>query len=343
MVVGAVLVHYRFWPGIARTLEALLGQTRPPEQLLMLDDRSADGSAEQLADAYPTVEVRVAPENRGCVRNFNAGMREMLDRGVDAILLLTHETELEPDALEQLVDRLEQAPATGAVGPLLGFLSRPDTVFSAGGMLLEGTWQNPHAGMYARVDDWRGATPRPVPWLDTACVLLRARALMDTGLLNERYHHYYDDVELGVRLNQAGWSVECVCGAVARQEPGGLSEYYRVRNRLGFIAATAPRRVLLRAAGCHLRQMLRDALIPGGRGDLALAQARALRDAVRGRWGPAPAEVAAPGRRDWATGGALDGPADPSWAPEPGRDAAFQPPAPPRAAPMAGATHAWTA
>src|SRR3954447_4041211 len=133
MVVGAVIVHYRFWPDIARTLDALLGQTRPPDHLLVIDDRSPDGSADALRRAYPGVEVQIAPENRGCVANFNAGLREMLSRDVDAVLLMTHETELEPDALEHLVGRLEAEPTLGAVGPLLGFLSRRQTVFSAGG------------------------------------------------------------------------------------------------------------------------------------------------------------------------------------------------------------------
>jgi N-acetylglucosaminyl-diphospho-decaprenol L-rhamnosyltransferase len=314
MVVGAVLVHFRFWPDVARTLDALLGQTRRPDDVLVIDDCSRDGSADAVARAYPDLEVRIAPVNRGCVANFNAGLEEMLARGVDAILLLTHETELEPDALERLTARLQDEPRVGAVGPLIGFLSAGDVVFSAGGMLIARTWQNPHAGMYEPLEDWRGRSPRRVPWLDTACVLLRAAALRDTGLLEERYFHYYDDVELGVKLNQAGWAVECCCDAVARQEPGTLSEYYRVRNRLGFLSATAPRRVLARAVTAHVRQIALDGRRSAHGRRLAIAQARALRDFLLGRWGPAPQRIAAAHRRDEATGGALHGPGEPSWA-----------------------------
>ena len=316
MEIGTVLVHFRFWPEVRQTLDALLGQTRPPDQVLVVDDRSDDGSAAALADAYPELEVIVAPVNRGCVANFNAGLEEMLRRGVDAVLLMTHETELEPDALERLVARLEERPEVGAVGPLIGFLSARDTVFSAGGMLISGSWQNPHAGMYEPIGRWRGRGPRRVPWLDTACVLARAAALGDTGLLEQRYFHYYDDVQLGVQLNQAGWAVECLCDAVARQEPGALSEYYRVRNRLGFLRETAPRRVWLRALATHLRQIGVDAASSGHGRRLAVAQARAIRDFARGSWGRAPARYPSTSRRDHATGGALHGPAERSWAPE---------------------------
>ncbi len=90
----------------------------------------------------------MAPHNRGAIANFNAGLREMRARGVDAVLLLTHETLLERDVLEHLVSRLEAEARGGAVAPLLGFLSRPGSVFSVGGELLPRTWQNPHTGMY---------------------------------------------------------------------------------------------------------------------------------------------------------------------------------------------------
>jgi N-acetylglucosaminyl-diphospho-decaprenol L-rhamnosyltransferase len=237
----------------------------------------------------------------------------MRRRGVEAVLLLTHETLLEPDVLEQLAGRLETEARLGAAAPLLGFLSRPDLVFSAGGELLARTWQNPHTGMYEPLEDWRRRATRRVPWVDGACVLVRTRALADTGLLPEHYFHYYDDVELGVRLNDAGWAVECVCPAVACQEPGLLAEYYRVRNRLGFLRATAPRRILARAVRTHLEQAVRDARRPEG-ATLAVAQLRAIRDFSWGRWGRAPAGYLAARRRDYATGGALHGPVVPSWS-----------------------------
>jgi GT2 family glycosyltransferase len=314
MRIGAVIVHYRFWPDIGVTLDALLGQTRPPDGVLVVDDCSADGSVEALRRARPELDLIVAPQNRGVIANFNAGAREMRSRGMDAILFLTHETLLEPDVLERLADRLQAEPRVGAVGPLLAFAGRPDTVFSAGGMLLRRTWQNPHAGMYDSVAAWRGQGVRRVPWLDGACQLVRSRALDEVGPLAERYVHYYDDVELGVKLNQAGWRVECLTDAVARQEPGPLSEYYRVRNRLGFLHATAPRRVLARALAAHLRQTAADVRQePDGRA-LAIAQVRALRDFALGRWGRAPKHYLEGRRRDYATGGALEGAVVPSWS-----------------------------
>jgi hypothetical protein len=304
MRVGAVLVHFRFWPDVGRTLDALLDQSRPPDDVLVVDDRSGDGSVARIRAAYPQLEVLEAPANRGVVANFQAGVDALLARGVDAVLTMTHEALLEPDALEVLVDRMEREPGLGEVGPLIAWLRRPDTVFSAGGALDAATWENPHHGMYEPLDAWRGRGPQRRPWLDGACALVRAQALREAGPLEDRYFHYYDDVHLGVRLNQLGWRVECHCDAVARQEPGALAEYYRVRNRLGFLRATAPRRVLSRALAAYARRLAADLRTDPA---LAVAVARGVRDFALGRWGRAPARYAEARREDEPSiGGAID-------------------------------------
>jgi hypothetical protein len=134
--------------------------------------------------------------------------------------MLTHETLLEPDTLETLVARMVAEPRLGAIGPLIGWLSRPEVVFSAGGALLSATWENPHNGMYEPLADWRGRGPLKRAWLDGACVLARAQALREAGPLELRYFHYYDDVHLGVRLNQlAGGSSATATRSLARS-PG---------------------------------------------------------------------------------------------------------------------------
>src|SRR3712207_3725172 len=156
--------------------------------------------------------------------------------------------------------------------------------------------------MYDPIERWRGTGPQRVPWLDTACALVRASAIRGVGLLEERYYHYYDDVQLGVQLNAAGWKVECVRDVVARQEPGLLAEYYRVRNCLGFLAATAPRRVLARRLAVYVRQLARDALGTPEDRALAVAALRGIRDFALGRWGKAPGAVTAARRHEEPTG-----------------------------------------
>ena len=53
MKVAAGVLHYRSWPGVRDTLDSLLAQTMDPDELVLIDHASSDGSAEKIREAYP--------------------------------------------------------------------------------------------------------------------------------------------------------------------------------------------------------------------------------------------------------------------------------------------------
>lgn len=278
MRIGAVVLHYRFWPEVRATLDALLSQTRPPDELIVVDNHSDDASADAIRNAYPAVSVVDAGRNGGYAAGMNVGIAQHLAGAAHAVLLLTHECRLAPDALRLLEARLVAAPEVAAVGPLLAFRSRPDTVFSAGGRVKRRNFNPVHVTEPPYIADWHGRGPLDAEWLDGACILIRADVLRTTGPLDERYFLCYEEAEYLMRIRARGLRVECVPAAVAWQEPGNLTPYLSVRNRLGFVARNAPKRFLV-------RELLRDiVLIAASRHRTDYA--RGLADFLRNRWGP---------------------------------------------------------
>ena len=71
MKIAAGVLHYRHWPGVRVTLDALREQTRPPEHVVVVDHASGDGSAQHIRDAYPEAEVVEIPSNRGPIAGMN--------------------------------------------------------------------------------------------------------------------------------------------------------------------------------------------------------------------------------------------------------------------------------
>jgi GT2 family glycosyltransferase len=290
MKVGAVVLHYRFWPEVRSTLSALLAQTRPPEQLVVVDNRSGDGSVPRLREAFPEVEVVEAPGNLGYGAGMNLGMQRLLDGGMDAILLLTHECRLAPDALEALAGRLEEQSTVGAAGPLLAYRSEPTVVFSAGGEIDRSMWRPRHVHEPRLVAEWVGKRPHDAEWLDGAAVLLRSDAVREAGLLDEDYFLYFEETEYLLKLRRLGWPVECVPAALAWQEPGIRPTYLWLRNRLRFLARTAPKRHVLREVGRLAASVVRNSLVSNRM--LTRTQVRDRRRALihflTRRWGPDP-------------------------------------------------------
>ncbi|MDQ3978886.1 MAG: glycosyltransferase family 2 protein, partial [Actinomycetota bacterium] len=215
---------------------------------------------------------------------MNLGVARMLARGVESILLLTADCVVAPTTLAALEDRLSAAPRVGAVGPLLAHSSARGRVFSAGGRIDRGTWDPGHHRQPGEVDDWDGAGPLACEWLDGACVLVRARALRETGPFDEAYFHYFDDVDLHLRMRSRGWDVECVPAALAWQEPGEIRPALWTRNRLRFLARHAPRRVLVRELGRQARNAGRD--LRARDHQRAAERARGVALFLTRRWGP---------------------------------------------------------
>ena len=81
------------------------------------------------------------------------------------------------------------------------------------------------------------------PWYTAACVLVRTEALRSVGGFDEGFFMYFEDVDLCVRLESAGWRLAQEPRAVARHVGGvaGRAEvddlyrpsqlrYYRLRR-----------------------------------------------------------------------------------------------------------------
>jgi N-acetylglucosaminyl-diphospho-decaprenol L-rhamnosyltransferase len=286
MRVGAVVLHYRFWPGIRSTLRCLLAQHPRPDEIVVVDNCSGDGSASRIRDEFAGLTVIESSHNGGYAAGMNVGIRRLLIQEMEAILLLTHDCELGPDAVAKLVERLEVQPRVAAVGPLLGFSSSREQVFSAGGTIDPITWETGQILVPDKIDEWRGMPPHEVDWLDGAAILLRSKAVREAGPLSTAYFMYFEESEYLLRLRRRGWSVECVPAAVGWQEPRMLTFplEFRIRNRLRFLARNAPMAVLRRELAYLLSSSIkgsirrprraRKILIPRIRGitDFALAR-----------------------------------------------------------------------
>jgi len=288
LTVGAVVLHYRFWPGIRPTLDSLLSQSHPPALVVVVDNGSGGGEWQELKSAYPQLEHVGAPANLGYAAGMNLGIRRAVAAGVEALLLLTHECIPAPDCLRRLAARLGEEPPVGAAGPLLRRLHDPGRVWSAGGGLDPDTGLPVHRGAGDEVEAWTGKPAAPVEWLDGACMLLRAEAVAAAGPLDERYFLYFEDAEYCTRLRRLGWRVECVPAALADQEASELPPYLSVRNRLGFLAATASRRRLAAEMRRLALNLARDFLrLPGSPRKAYLTErTRGFLDFLRRRWGP---------------------------------------------------------
>ena len=102
---------YRHAGYITQTLDSLLGQTRPPQHILVIDDGSGDNTTQIVQPYLEKIEYIEHP-NRGIHATFNEGLTGC---HADYMLLIAADDWLYPDALAQMAAVLDQNPNVGLV------------------------------------------------------------------------------------------------------------------------------------------------------------------------------------------------------------------------------------
>ncbi len=249
-------------------VEAARASTGVAVDFVVVDNGSADGSADRLTHRFGSERVLRLSDNTGYVGGMNAGLRRWLDRGdCPYVLLLTHDTRVAPDAVRRMVAALEADAAIGLAGPLVFYHGDGDRLFSAGGRI------EPRRRRIRHLQERMAAEPYGVDWIDGCCMLIRREVIEQIGALDERFFIYFEEVDLCCRATAAGWSIRVVPQARASQRKELLQapyySYYTSRNGYLFwrknYGAGAPR-VAVALAGQALRftgWAVLSALAPG--------------------------------------------------------------------------------
>lgn len=209
---SVIVVNWNTRDLLARCLGAVLAEAGDlAVELVVVDNASSDDSLEMLRQSFPQARVIANPANAGFARANNQGARLAAGR---YLLLLNSDAFPQPGALTALFALAESQPRAGLVGAQLRnadgtfqashtpfpTLAREFLILSGLGRLLLGG-HFPSCGP----DEQRG--PRPVDYVEGACMLVRPEAYQAVGGLDEGYFMYAEDVDLCHRLRRAGWQV----------------------------------------------------------------------------------------------------------------------------------------
>jgi N-acetylglucosaminyl-diphospho-decaprenol L-rhamnosyltransferase len=279
-----------------RSLLALGAGDARPEQVVVVDNASSDGSADALAAAFaeePAVRVVWTGDNLGYARGANRGIAATR---APVVAVLNPDTVVQPGAAAAVLRCFAGDERIGAVGPRILEVTGevypsarrvPSFTDAAGHGLLYFVWRtNPFTRRYRQTDADPDAV-RDVDWVSGSALWLRRDALDDVGGWDERYFMYLEDVDLGWRLGQRGWrvvydpegAVVHVGGTSTSRRPYRMAiEHHRSMWRFARRRFTGARRVALPAVGALITARAGAALV-----DVGWRRARDARRATAGR------------------------------------------------------------
>jgi GT2 family glycosyltransferase len=197
--VSIVVVTYEGSEVLPRALQALLENTEPCYELILVDNGSTDATA-ALLQQVENATVALNERNAGFGAASNQGAEQARARNV---LFLNQDVFVHRGWLPPLLERLESDERVGAVGPML--LNEDGTlqcagavVFRSGGTACYGEGDDPERPAYG--------VPRAVDYLAGACLLIRGQTFEEVGGFDPVYGlAYFEDADLGLALSVRGY------------------------------------------------------------------------------------------------------------------------------------------
>ena len=198
--------------------ESLLASTYSNARFVLIDNGSEDGSVEFAKAEFDDERIEFVElgENAGWAGGNNAGMERALAAGADYVLLLNNDTWTDPDAISRLVEMAEADPGLGALSPKLVLFDAPWLLNSVGltATLNGGAWD---MGL-GRLDGSKWDNDDEIAGVCGAGFFIRTDALRVTGLLPTEFEIYLDDLDLSLRIWNAGYRIQLCAGAVIRHK-----------------------------------------------------------------------------------------------------------------------------
>jgi N-acetylglucosaminyl-diphospho-decaprenol L-rhamnosyltransferase len=207
---GVVVVSF----GSGEVLNAFLGSlalsTLVPEAVVVVEN----GPKPPGLSDYPfSVAVIHLPENPGYGTAVNVGVHS-LPQPIPWVLVSNPDVTLDSDAIATLLVTAGSFPDAGSLGPALintdgttypSARAIPGLSMGIGHGIFGLLWRN-NPWTLAYKGDYSAPHPRLCGWLSGACLVVRREAFAEIGGFDTNYFMFMEDVDLGMRLTNAGWS-----------------------------------------------------------------------------------------------------------------------------------------
>ena len=274
-----VTVNYRAAHDTIECLESLL-HSNTDARLIVVDNASGDGSADRImtwatskpelakdfdfreggAPSTPLTKrltLIASDENGGFAKGNNVGLRPaMATDGIELFWLLNNDTVVEPDTVDAIVRFFRKKPDIGMAGTQLRLYHQPGTLQLLNGMRfskLTGAAAGVEAGSPIDTPFDPDEVVEQSDFICGASLLMSREFLESTGLLEERFFLYYEEVDLAYRGSR--FEMGFVDDAIVYHKEGAsagsasqlsnrarspLSEYHHIRSKMIFARKHLP-------------------------------------------------------------------------------------------------------
>lgn len=211
MNLSIIIVNYNTFELTRDTILSVLKDYPFSLEILVVDNDSTDNSLNKLKDYFSTeknIRFIKSPKNNGFAFGNNIAIKKAMGK---YILLLNSDTVVQDNTLEEIYNFMEENPDVGACGC---------RVLLENGELdkaCKRSFPNPKNSFYRlfhipiennyNLDNLDDNGVYDIDCLTGAFMFIRAAALKDSGLLDETFFMYGEDIDLCYRIKNSNWRI----------------------------------------------------------------------------------------------------------------------------------------
>jgi GT2 family glycosyltransferase len=266
VVVSFIIPTFKQTDLLRRCVMSILGQSMPHVEVIVVDNGSTVNVKDYLRDISDS-RLRIVRLDRNVFlcKAINFGFTHASGMYIATInddAWISHEWAL------NAMKRFEQLPELGSLASLVLMEADTSQIDSAGngvsaiGMASNLSWGRPVSALSRQTEMVLGPS--------SSCAVYRRSALEKVGLLDAKFTAYYEDVDLSLRLQLAGYVCIFEPSCIAWHRRGATirsrfrSAYLIERNRVWTIGKNFPGPVLRRYGWRIAMSILRPTPIAGG-------------------------------------------------------------------------------
>ena len=214
MMLSVIIVNYNVKQLLKECLQSVIKASEDIEtEVIIVDNNSSDGSVKMLKEEFPEVKLIANKNNVGFSAANNQGIKQIKGKH---ILLLNPDTLVPKDTFKKCLEFMNRTPNCGALGVHMHDKSGDFLPESKRG--LPTPWVSfckmfglnkffPHSSLFNRyhLGYLKNDKNHIVDVLAGAFMWIRKSVLKKTGLLDEKFFMYGEDIDLSYRIQKSGF------------------------------------------------------------------------------------------------------------------------------------------
>lgn len=223
-------------------------------EVIVADNASTDSSLEVLKKEFPEVRIIQNKDNGGYSRGYNQALAHV---DAEICILLNSDIEVPEGWLVPIVSMMESNPTIAACQPKIKDYNRKDYfeyAGAAGGFVDTFGYPFCRGRLFFTLEKDEGQYNEAceIFWASGACFVVRKKAYMEAGGLDESLFSHMEEIDLCWRMKNLGYKIMyCPDSEIYHVGGGTLSSgstrktFYNFRNNLFMVYKNLPRTVMV--------------------------------------------------------------------------------------------------